>query len=82
MNIAQALFAIAEHTLSIYDTKTSRKYLDEVIALRKAYYNEQNKPEESRNFAIMDNAINRLCIITEATSSFGKPSIKNWYRYT
>lgn len=77
MNIAQALFAIAQHALSIYDTKTSRKYLDEVISLKKAYYNEQNKSDNERDHAVMDNALNRLCIISEATAKFGKPSVKN-----
>lgn len=77
MNIAQALFAITQHALSIYDTKVSRKYLDEVISLEKAYLYEENKLEEERNHAVMDNAIERLCIITQAIASFGKPSIKN-----
>jgi len=77
MNIAQALFAIVEHALSIYDTKLSRKYLDEVITLKKAYYNEENKPEDKRNHAVMDNSINRLCIITETITKFEEQSTKN-----
>jgi hypothetical protein len=77
MNVVNALFSIAEHTLSIYKTKDARKYLDEVIALRKAYYNEENKPEELRNHAVMDNAVNRLCIIVEETTNFKEQSATN-----
>jgi len=77
MNIVNALFSIAEHTLSIYKTENARKYLDEVIGLRKAYYNEENKPEKSRNHAVMDNAVNRLCIIIEETTNFKEQSTKN-----
>lgn len=70
MNLVNALFSIAEHTLSIYDTKTSRKYLDEVIMLKKVYYYEENKDDSKRNHAVMDNVVNRLCIISESFAEF------------
>jgi hypothetical protein len=77
MKILTALFGITEHSLSIYDTKLSRKYLDRVLLLKKIYYQEQNKDEEKRNHALLDNVVNELCIITETIAQFGKPSIKN-----
>lgn len=77
MEIVNALFKIAEHTLSIYKTKYARKYLDEVISLRKAYYNEENKPEDERNHALMDNSINRMCIIIEEITNFKEQSTEN-----
>ena len=46
MDIATALFKITEHVLSIYDTKTSRKYVDRVIYLKKKYVRELSKDEE------------------------------------
>ncbi len=73
MNIVGALFGIAEHSLSIYDTKMSRKYLERVLFLKKLYYKEENKIEENRNHALMDNIINELCLITDTIASFGKP---------
>ena len=73
MNIVGALFGIAEHSLSIYDTKMSRKYLERVLFLKKLYYKEENKIEENRNHALMDNMINELCLITDTIASFGKP---------
>ena len=71
--IAGSLFKIVEYTLKLTNTKESRKYLDRVLYLKKVYYNEENKPEESRNHAFMDNAINELCVITETVASFEKP---------
>jgi hypothetical protein len=75
--VVKALFGIAQHALSIYNTKLSRKYLDRTIELEKLYYAEQSKPEDKRNHALMDNIINELCLITETIASFGKESIKN-----
>ena len=73
MEVIKALFLVAEHTLSIYRTKKARKYLDRVIYLKKAYYNEQNKPENDRSHAVMDNAVHELCIITESIAELGEP---------
>lgn len=77
MDLINSLFGIAEHTLSIYDTKLSRKYLERVIYLKKLYYTEENTREENRNHALMDNIVNELCLITDAIASFGKPSAEN-----
>lgn len=72
MDIIASLFAIAKHSLSIYDTKKSREYSDRVIYLEKLYYAEENQPSESRNHALMDNIINELCLITTAITNFKK----------
>ena len=68
--IIASLFAITKHSLSIIDNKQSRKYLDRVVFLEKVYYAEENKPEEKRNFAVMDNATNELCLITKTVTKF------------
>lgn len=70
--IISSLFAITKHSLSIADTKLSRRYLDRVVYLEGVYYAEENKPDEKRNHAVMDNCINELCIITKATTEFKK----------
>lgn len=72
INITEALFGITKHALGIYETKQARKYLDRVVYLEKVYYSEENKNETDRNHAIMDNAINELCLITEAVAQFKK----------
>ena len=77
MEIVSALFGITKHALSIADTKVSRKYLDEVLKLEQAYYDEQKKPEYRRNHAVMDNAVNRLCLISETTARFGTSGTKD-----
>jgi len=75
--VIASLFKIAEFSLSIYKTDQARIYLDRIIYLKKAYYYEQNKPPEMRNHAIMDNAINELCIIVDTFAQFGEPIPKN-----
>lgn len=67
-----SLFSITKHSLSIYDTKLSRKYLDRVIYLEKVYYAEENKPDDQRNHAVMDNAINELCLLTKTITRLEK----------
>jgi hypothetical protein len=70
MNIASALFGITEHVLGIYKQKEARKYLDRVIYLNKKYREEENKDENIRNHALMDNIISELCIIADASTKF------------
>lgn len=75
MGIAEiigSLFAITKHSLSIYDTKQSRKYLDRVLFLEKVYYAEENKNEDMRNHAVMDNCVNELCLLTETIAKLKK----------
>jgi len=75
--VVKALFGIAQHALSIYDTNLSRKYLDRTIKLEKLYYAEQSKAEDKRNHALMDNIINELCLITETIATFGTKGTKD-----
>lgn len=70
--IVSSLFAITKHSLSIYDTKQSRKYLDRVLYLEKVYYVEENKPEDKRNHALMDNCVNELCLLTTTITRLKK----------
>lgn len=70
--LISSLFSITKHSLSIYDTKLSRKYLDRVIYLEKVYYAEENKPDDQRNHAVMDNAINELCLLTKTITRLEK----------
>jgi hypothetical protein len=71
MDLGTALANALAYGLGIANTKISRKYLDRVIYLRKRIYAEKNKPEKDRNFAVIDNAQNELCIIAEEVSKFG-----------
>lgn len=70
--IIASLFAITKHSLSIYETRQSRKYLDRVIYLEKVYYAEENKPEDQRSHAVMDNVSNELCLITKTVTKLKK----------
>lgn len=77
MDITTALIQSLKFGLSLWNTKESRKYLDEVIELEKKKLYEENKPEENRNHAYIDNINHRLCIIVDATTKFGKPNTEN-----
>jgi len=72
METISALFGITKHALGIWDTKQSRKYLDRVVYLEKAYYAEENKNENIRDHAVMDNCVNELCLITKTVTKFKK----------
>lgn len=74
MDIATALIQSLKFGLSIWNTKESRKYLDEVIDLETKRSYEKNKLEKLRNHAFIDGIDNRLCIIADATAKFGKPN--------
>lgn len=75
--LIKTLFGIAQHALSIYDTKLSRKYLDRTIELEKMYYAELSKPESTRNHALMDNVINELCLISNSVTALGEKGLKD-----
>ena len=70
--LVDSLFKITEHALGIYKTTQSRVYLERVLQLKKVYRSEQNKEDEKRNHAVMDNAINELCVLTESIADFGQ----------
>lgn len=75
--IIASLFTITKHSLNIYSTKQSRKYLDRVLFLEKVYYAEENKSEDERNHAVMDNCVNELCLLTETVAKLKKQGTKN-----
>jgi len=77
MNLATALIASLKFGLSIWDNKESRKYLDEVLDLEKKRLYEENKPEQNRNHAVLDNIDARLCIISETVAKFGKSNAQD-----
>lgn len=50
-----ALLGIVEAALSIWASKLRQKYIDKVEAIKRAYYEEINKPLEMRSDAVLDN---------------------------
>ena len=61
----RSLFKITEHAFSLLSSKEARKYRDRTIKLRKQYYEEENKDEDNRNHALMDNIQHELCILAD-----------------
>lgn len=57
---------VLEVGLSLWLSKDKTKYLDEFIKLKKEYWNEANKPMETRSDAVLDDIQFRLCILGTA----------------
>lgn len=53
--MSDALFQALAAALSIWLSKEKTKYQDKLIGLRKAYYEEDNKPADTRDDAVLDN---------------------------
>lgn len=68
MDLFTVLAQITKHTLSIIDTKVSRKYVEEVIELERLKREEQSKLPNERNHALLDNIDFELCLIAKATT--------------
>jgi len=65
--MVQALILALKSGLSLWESKESRKYLDQVLKLERKIYEENS--EERPDMARLDNLNFQLCIISEAISS-------------
>ena len=74
--MTEVLLGVLERGLSLWSTKESRKYLEEVMELKEAWYEEYNK--EVFSDAVLDHIEQRLRIISEAfTSQVGAENSQN-----
>ena len=64
-SLAKALAA----GLSLWETKESRKYVDELMRIKKAYYAEDNKDPTVRSDAVLDNLMLELRVLADAFSA-------------
>lgn len=71
------LAEITKHTLSIIDTKVSRKFVEEVIELERRKRDEESKPRAERNHALLDNIDFELCLIAKTTTGLKGSTITN-----
>lgn len=49
------LFEVLGTALSLWESKEKTKYIDRYMSLKRAYWEEYNKPQESRSDAALDN---------------------------
>lgn len=63
------ILGILEAGLSLWANKEKHKYVDKLIALKKEYYAEINKPYEQRNNAALDGIEFELRILAVAFAS-------------
>lgn len=69
----ETIFPVLEQGLRLWNTKESRKYLDQVIELKRKWYEEYNKPQDIRSDAVLDNIQFELRILSLAfVSNSGK----------
>lgn len=64
-----SLLGIISAVLDLVVLKEKRKYIDEKLAIEKAYYDEQNKPPELRSDAVLDTLEFRLRILAAALAA-------------
>lgn len=64
-----SLLAIVGAVLQLWASKEKRKYIDEKMAIEKAYYEEQNKPAEQRSDAVLDSLEFRLRVLAVAIAA-------------
>lgn len=67
--MAESLIKLLGSALSIWESKEKTKYLDQLIALKREYYAEYNKPLEIRSDAILDDVLLRLRILGDSVCS-------------
>lgn len=71
-----SIVSILSAGLTLWNTKESRKYLERVIELKKAWHEEYNK--KNPDDALLDNIFTELRIIGESFSAqVGKQDTKN-----
>lgn len=67
--MTESLIKALEAGLSLWDHKEKRKYLDQLISLKKEFYAERNKPREIRSNAILDDVRLRLRILCDSIAT-------------
>jgi hypothetical protein len=63
------ILSIIDSVLNIVELKIERKYVDQLVEIKRAYNEETNKPEADRSDAVLDNLWVELRIVTEAIAS-------------
>lgn len=66
MNIVSLVLSLAEKLLSLWVSKEKDKYNAKLVALKEAYWLEKNKPEEVRDFAVIDNLEFEIILFAQA----------------
>ena len=70
--IIGGLLGITEQYLSLKNTQESRKYLDQLIYIKKGLQFEKNKPDSTINHARIDNLNSKLRILVESIATLGE----------
>lgn len=63
--IAQ-IISLLSTGLTLWNNIEKNKYTDKLLELKTKYYEEENKPEDQRSDAVMDNIIFELKILSDS----------------
>lgn len=63
--IAQ-IISLLSTGLTLWNNIEKNKYTDKLLELKTKYYEEENKPEDKRSDAVMDNIIFELKILSDS----------------
>ena len=63
------IFQILATALDIWDNHEKTKYIDKLMSLKKDYYEETNKPADSRSDAAIDDIVFNIRLLGLAFSS-------------
>lgn len=78
ITLVSSLIGAVEAGLKLWNTKEGRKYLDEILELKKDWVNEYNKETHERSDAKLDIIEQRIMLISELfTSKIGNEDSKN-----
>jgi len=78
MDYISVILSLADTGLKLWQQKDARKYIDQLIALRQEYYDEINKPQESRDDGHLDRIEFRIKLLCDSfTASVGQQNTKN-----
>lgn len=65
----EAVLKVLAAGLSLWDDKEKGKYQDKFLALKKAYHDEFNKPDDTRSDAVLDNISWELGVLCDSFSA-------------
>ncbi len=67
--MVESIIALVDVILEIAKIKIERKYIDQYLELKRAWYEEKNKPDSTRSDAVLDNIKRELRLVGEAIAA-------------
>lgn len=75
MNWVSVILEILKSGLSLWDSKEKTKYIDKLMKIEKEIYEEESKPLEERDQAVIDNLNFDLLLVSRAFAQATRQNI-------